>query len=80
MNGIFAKKGSSQMWTLGIAAKYRLNDNLTFRCKIDKDYQIGMSLQQKLNDILNLTLSFNVDSANIQNGGHKAGLSFELNA
>ena len=80
MNGIFAKKGTTQFWTLGIGAKYHLNDNSILRCKFDKDQQIGMSLQQKLHDSLNLTLSFNIDCGNIQSGGHKAGLSLDLEA
>ncbi|XP_033220607.1 voltage-dependent anion-selective channel protein 2-like [Belonocnema kinseyi] len=80
INGIFAKRGSSQMWTLGIGAKYLLSEGSTFRFKIDKDMQIGFSLQQRLHDSLNLTLSFNIDCPNVQSGGHKAGLSLELEA
>lgn len=80
MNGLFAKKGDSQLWTLGIGGKYEWSDGAIFRCKVDKDQQIGISFSQRLRDMLNLTLSFNIDSANLDSGGHKAGISFELEA
>lgn len=80
MNGIFAKKGDSQFWTLGIGAKCELSDGSIIRCKVDKDRQIGISLGQRLRDILNLTVSFNIDCANLDSGGHKAGISVELEA
>ncbi|XP_051164276.1 voltage-dependent anion-selective channel protein 2-like [Leptopilina boulardi] len=80
MNGIFAKKGDSQFWTLGIGAKYELSDGAIFRCKVDKDQQIGISFCQRLLDMLNFTVSCNIDGANLDSGGHKAGISIELEA
>ncbi|CAL7943761.1 unnamed protein product [Xylocopa violacea] len=78
INGILARNGGIQDWTLGAAAKCNIDDRSTFRCKFNSDLQLGMSLMQKLDESVMLTLSFNIDCAKMTKGGHKVGLAIEI--
>ncbi|KOX80851.1 Voltage-dependent anion-selective channel protein 1 [Melipona quadrifasciata] len=78
INGILARNGGVQQWTLGAAAKCNIDEGSTFRCKFNTDLQFGLSLQQKLDANVMLTLSFNIDCANVTRGGHKVGLALEI--
>ncbi|XP_017758547.1 PREDICTED: voltage-dependent anion-selective channel protein 1-like [Eufriesea mexicana] len=78
INGILARNHGVQYWTLGAAAKYNIDEGSTFRCKFNTDLQLGMSLQQKLDEHVTLSLSFNIDCANVTRGGHKFGLAIEI--
>ncbi|KAK1132237.1 hypothetical protein K0M31_016359 [Melipona bicolor] len=80
INGILARNGGVQQWTLGAAAKCNIDEGSTFRCKFNTDLQFGLSLQQKLDANVMLTLSFNIDCANVTRGGHKVGLALEIEA
>ncbi|XP_034183617.1 non-selective voltage-gated ion channel VDAC2-like [Osmia lignaria lignaria] len=78
INGILARTGGMQKWTLGTGAKCQIDDRSTFRCKFNTDLQLGMSMQHRLDPHVLLTLSFNVDCSNMTRGGHKVGLALEL--
>jgi len=79
-NGVYARTGNVQKWNIGIGGKCNFNDNSTFRFKVNTDLQLAMSLLQKVRDGIALTLSFNVDCANITKGGHQVGLALDLEA
>ncbi|XP_066601873.1 voltage-dependent anion-selective channel-like [Prorops nasuta] len=80
INGVFAKRGVEQRWTVGVAAKQKLDDDSTLRFKINTEFQLGTSLQQKLLPGILLTLSMNVDCTNVPKGGHKVGLALDMEA
>ena len=48
------------------------------RAKINNSSQIGLGYQQKIRDGVTLTLSTLIDGKNFNQGGHKMGLSLEL--
>ena len=48
------------------------------RAKINNSSQIGLGYQQKIRDGVTLTLSTLIDGKNFNQGGHKVGLSLEL--
>lgn len=48
------------------------------RLKLNKDRQIGASLQQKIYNFIKVTLSFNLDLHNLPRGDHKVGLAIEI--
>nr|XP_031830517.1 voltage-dependent anion-selective channel-like [Nomia melanderi] len=78
MNGLMAKNGGMQDYTVGAAAKCNIDDRSTFRFKFNTDFQLGMSLQQKFDDRITLSLSCNVDCTNVKAGGHKVGFALEI--
>lgn len=80
MNCLMAKNGGMQDYTLGAAAKCNIDERSTFRFKLNTDFQLGMSLQQKFDDRITLSLSCNVDCTNVSAGGHKVGLAQEIEA
>ena len=50
------------------------------RAKINNKSELGLGYQQKLRDGVTVTLSTLVNSANINAGGHKVGVSLEMEA
>lgn len=48
------------------------------RAKINNSSQIGLGYQQKVIDGVVLTLSTLIDGKNFNQGGHKVGLSIEI--
>lgn len=78
INSIVCRNGGTVQWMVGAAAKWKIDETSTFRCKFNSDLQLGMSLQQKLDDNVMLTLSFNIDCINPLRGGHKVGLAFDI--
>ncbi|XP_076395127.1 non-selective voltage-gated ion channel VDAC1-like [Megachile rotundata] len=78
INGIVAHSGGMKKWTLGTGAKCQMDETSTFRCKFNTDLQLGLSMQHKLDPNVLLTLSFNVDCANVTRGGHKVGLALDI--
>ncbi|XP_072743165.1 non-selective voltage-gated ion channel VDAC2-like [Anoplolepis gracilipes] len=80
VNGIYAKRGEVQKWTVGAAAKCKIDERSTLRFKINTDLQLATSLLQKLNDGVALILSFNIDCVNITRGGHRVGLALNVEA
>lgn len=79
VNYVLARNGGGvHDWTLGAGARYKIDEQSVFRCKFNSDLQLGMSLQQKLDESVTLSLSFNIDCANVTRGGHKVGLGLEI--
>jgi len=66
--------------SFGIGAKYLLEDGAAVKAKINNKSEIGLGYQQRLRDGVSITLSTLVNSANINGGGHKVGLSMEMEA
>lgn len=64
----------------GIGAKYALDKDAWVRAKINNSSQVGLGYQQKLRDGVTVYLSTLIDGKNFQQGGHKVGLSLELEA
>ncbi|RLU21438.1 hypothetical protein DMN91_005811 [Ooceraea biroi] len=79
-NGIYARRGDLQKWTVGAGAKCKLDEKSTLRFKFNTDLQLATSLLQKLNDGITLILSFNIDCAKITRGGHRVGLALNVEA
>lgn len=79
-NGIYARRGDVQKWTVGAAAKCKIDEKSILRFKFNSDLQLATSLLQRLNDGVTLILSFNVDCANIARGGHQVGLALNVEA
>ena len=50
------------------------------RAKINNKSELGLGYQQKLRDGVTVTLSTLVNSVNINAGGHKVGVSLEMEA
>ncbi|CAK9823809.1 Voltage-dependent anion-selective channel [Anthophora retusa] len=80
IDGILVRNGGIQNYTLGAGARCNIDEKSMFRCKFNTDLQLGMSLQQKLDDHIMLTLSFNIDCINVTRGGHKVGLAIDVEA
>jgi hypothetical protein len=79
--------GVSLSWSAGnnatrfaIASKYQLDKQSTVQAKVNNMSQIGLSYSQQLRDGVKLIVSALVDGKNINGGGHKLGLGFEMNA
>jgi len=66
--------------SFGIGAKYLLENGAAVKAKINNKSEIGLGYQQKLRDGVTITLSTLVNSANLNAGGHKVGLSMEMEA
>jgi len=71
---------ASSSTSFGIGAKYLLEDGAAVKAKINNKSEIGLGYQQKLRDGVTVTLSTLVNSGNINAGGHKVGLSLEMEA
>lgn len=69
-----------QKWTVGAAAKCKIDEKSTLRFKFNTDLQLATSLAQKLSDAVTLILSFNIDCANVTRGGHRVGLALNVEA
>lgn len=63
-----------------LASKYTLDKYSNVQAKVNNLSQIGFSYTQQLRDGVKLVLSALVDGKNINGGGHKLGLGFELEA
>ncbi|XP_043288133.1 voltage-dependent anion-selective channel protein 1-like [Venturia canescens] len=78
INGVFASRNDRQRWTVGIGTRMRIDDKTMVRLKLNKDRQMGASLQQKFYNFINLTLSFSLDLNNLPRGDHKVGLAIDI--
>jgi len=79
--------GVSLNWTsgtnvtrFGVAAKYSVDKDTTFRGKLSNSGQIGLSYQQKVRDGVTLTLSSLIEGKTFNQGGHKIGVGIECEA
>lgn len=68
----------SSVTRFGVAGKYCVDNDTTFRAKLSNTGQIGLSVQQKIRDGLTLTLSSLVEGKTFNQGGHKIGLGLEI--
>lgn len=64
----------------GLAGKYTLDRDSSFRAKVNNASQVGLSYQQKVRDGVTLTLSSLVEGKNFNQGGHKLGLGVDFEA
>ena len=80
INGILAHRDDRQEWTVGIGTRLKLDETTMLRLKLNKDRQMGTSIQQKIHDFITLTLSFNLDLTNLERGDHKVGLAVDIEA
>jgi len=69
---------SSNTTTFGVGIKYALDDSASIRAKVNNSSQIGVGFQQVVRKGLTLTLSALIDGKNFNQGGHKVGLSVEV--
>jgi len=76
----FAWSKSSNATRFGIAAKYDMDRDTSFRVKVNNQAQIGCAYSQNVQDGVKLTLSGLLEAKNINAGGHKVGLGLEFNA
>lgn len=63
-----------------LASKYSLDKHATVQAKVNNMSQIGFSYTQRLRDGVKVIVSSLLDGKNINGGGHKLGLGFELEA
>nr|XP_046243923.1 voltage-dependent anion-selective channel protein 3 isoform X2 [Scatophagus argus] len=64
----------------GIGAKYQLDKDSSLSTKVDNACLVGVGYTQTLRPGVKLTLSGLIDGKNVNGGGHKVGLGFELEA
>lgn len=71
---------SSNATRFGIGCVYRLDDDSTLRAKVSNTSQIGLGFTHRLRKGITLTLNALIDGKNFNQGGHKLGMGFELEA
>jgi len=71
---------SNNVTQFGLASQYKLDDDASIRAKVNSQLQIGLGYQQRLREGVTLNLSTNIDGKNFGSGGHKIGLSLDLQA
>ncbi|XP_049434191.1 voltage-dependent anion-selective channel protein 3 isoform X1 [Epinephelus fuscoguttatus] len=64
----------------GIGAKYQLDKDASLSTKVNNACLVGVGYTQTLRPGVKLTLSGLIDGKNVNGGGHKVGLGFELEA
>ncbi|XP_077570686.1 voltage-dependent anion-selective channel protein 3 [Stigmatopora nigra] len=64
----------------GAGAKYQLDKDTSLSAKINNACLVGVGYTQSLRPGIKLTVSALLDGKNINGGGHKMGLGFELDA
>ncbi|KAI4898746.1 hypothetical protein NFI96_014141, partial [Prochilodus magdalenae] len=62
----------------GIATKYQLDKDVSISAKVNNASLVGVGYTQALRPGVKLTLSALIDAKNINAGGHKVGMGFEL--
>jgi len=74
-------------WTTGnsntsfqVGCKYDLDKDTTIRAKVNTSSHLGLAYTQRLRPGIKATLSAHVDSKNLNSGGHKLGLSLDMEA
>uniref|UniRef100_A0A673APH6 Non-selective voltage-gated ion channel VDAC3 n=1 Tax=Sphaeramia orbicularis TaxID=375764 RepID=A0A673APH6_9TELE len=66
--------------SFGIGAKYQLDKDASLSTKVNNTCLVGVGYTQTLRPGVKLTLSALIDGKNVNGGGHKVGLGFELEA
>ncbi|XP_061585496.1 voltage-dependent anion-selective channel protein 3 isoform X2 [Cololabis saira] len=64
----------------GLGAKYQLDKDATLSTKVNNACLVGVGYTQTLRPGVKLTLSALIDGKNVNGGGHKVGMGFELQA
>ncbi|XP_068615859.1 voltage-dependent anion-selective channel protein 2-like [Brachionichthys hirsutus] len=64
----------------GIGAKYQMDKDASISAKVDNACLVGVGYTQTLRPGVKLTLSGLIDGKNMNAGGHKLGIGFELEA
>lgn len=64
----------------GLGAKYQLDKDASLSAKVNNACLVGVGYTQTLRPGVKLTLSALIDGKNVNAGGHKIGLCFELEA
>jgi len=62
----------------GLGCNYKIDDDTSFRAKVNNSSQIGISFTHRLKKGIQLTLSALIDGKSFNQGGHKLGLGLEL--
>ncbi|XP_069034231.1 voltage-dependent anion-selective channel protein 3 isoform X1 [Embiotoca jacksoni] len=64
----------------GIGAKYHLDKDASLSTKVNNACLVGVGYTQTLRPGVKLTVSALIDGKNVNGGGHKVGMGFELEA
>jgi len=79
------ESGMTLSWTagtnetrFGLGCNYKIDDDSSFRAKVNNSSQIGLSFTHRLRKGIQLTLSALIDGKSFNQGGHKIGLGLEL--
>jgi len=81
------ESGINIAWTLGnnttrfgLGCIYKLDHDSTIRAKVNNASQIGLGFTHRLRPGISLTLNAMIDGKNFNQGGHKIGMGFDLEA
>jgi len=64
--------------TFGAGIKYVMDCCTAFKAKIDSNLQVGLGFETKIREASTITVSANIDGNKLNEGGHKIGLTFDL--
>jgi len=64
----------------GLGCIYKLDSDSSLRAKVNNASQIGLGFTHRLRPGISLTLNAMIDGKNFNQGGHKLGLGFDLEA
>ncbi|RWS12547.1 voltage-dependent anion-selective channel-like protein [Dinothrombium tinctorium] len=64
----------------GLGCVYKFDDDTSLRGKVNNNSQIGLGFTHRLRRGISLTLCALIDGKNFNQGGHKLGMGFELEA
>jgi len=64
----------------GFGCVYNLDQDTSFRCKVNNVASVGLGFTHRLKDGIEMTLSAAIDGKNFNQGGHKLGLGINLEA
>jgi len=71
---------SNNATRFGLGCVYKLDSSSSLRAKVNNTSQIGLGFTHKLRTGITLTLNAMIDGKNFNQGGHKLGMGFELEA
>jgi len=71
---------SNNATRFGLGCVYKLDSASSLRAKVNNTSQIGLGFTHKLRTGITLTLNAMIDGKNFNQGGHKLGMGFELEA
>jgi len=71
---------SNNATRFGLGCVYKLDSASSLRAKVSNTSQIGLGFTHRLRTGITLTLNAMIDGKNFNQGGHKLGMGFELEA